>query len=393
MTFAAATHLPYDIEQASLIGRAMLPEPAAGPAVVTARSGRFIDITRAFPTVGHLLSADDPAAALHAADGDDLGALDAILANTTPDARSADSPYLIAPADTQVIKASGVTFVASMLERVIEERALGDPAKAREIRAALEDKVGVDLRTLTPGSDDALRLREVLLAQGQWSQYLEVGLGTMAEIFTKAAPMSAVGLGSEVGLHPDSSWNNPEPEIVLVLDASSKIVGATLGNDVNLRDFEGRSALLLGRAKDNNASCAIGPMIRLFDDGYTLDDVRKAELAMAVDGEDGFRLDARCDIAEISRDPADLAHQASGDTHHYPDGALLFLGTPFAPIEDRDTPGQGFTHHIGDVVTISEPRLGTLVNGVGLSDQVAPWSFGITALFESLARRGLLAGR
>jgi fumarylacetoacetate (FAA) hydrolase family protein len=297
---------------------------------------------------------------------------------------------LLAPCDLQAIKASGVTFVSSMLERVIEEQARGDPAKAESIRKAIVGVIGDDLASVRPGSPEAARLKDVLIAQGAWSQYLEVGIGPDAEIFTKSQPMSAVGIGAEIGIHPKSEWNNPEPEIVLAVNSRGQAVGATLGNDVNLRDFEGRSALLLGKSKDNNASCAIGPFVRLFDDDFTLDDVRRCELALRVDGPDGFMLDGSSSMSMISRDPLDLVGQAIGANHQYPDGFMLFLGTMFAPTKDRHGPGKGFTHVLGDIVTIATPHLGALVNRVNRSDRIAPWTFGTRALAENLARRGLL---
>jgi fumarylacetoacetate (FAA) hydrolase family protein len=277
-----------------------------------------------------------------------------------------------------------------MIERVIEERARGNPAAAAAIRAEVQRLVGDDLGKLEPGSADAMALKNVLVAQGAWSQYLEVGIGPDAEIFTKAPPMAAVGTGVEAGIHPKSAWNNPEPEIVLVVASSGAIVGATLGNDVNLRDVEGRSALLLGKAKDNNASCAIGPFIRFFDGGFTLDHVRQAEVSLTVQGTDGFRLEGSSSIAKISRDPADLAAQMLNANHQYPDGAALFLGTMFAPVADRDTPGGGFTHKVGDIVTVATPTLGRLVNRMAYTDACAPWTFGTAALMRNLAGRGLL---
>jgi fumarylacetoacetate (FAA) hydrolase family protein len=297
---------------------------------------------------------------------------------------------LLAPIDLQVIKAAGVTFAVSMLERVIEERARGDASAAAAIRAEVLRLVGDDLSRLKPGSPEAMALKDVLVAQGAWSQYLEVGIGPDAEVFTKAPTLSSVGALMDAGLHPKSTWNNPEPEIVLLVNSSGAIVGATLGNDVNLRDLEGRSALLLGKSKDNNASAAIGPFVRLFDSSFSLDDVRRAEVRLSVDGEDGFRLEAASAMARISRDPADLVAQMIGPHHQYPDGAVLFLGTMFAPVKDRDAPGQGFTHHAGDVVTIASDKLGALVNVVTACDRAPPWRFGTAALMRNLARRGLL---
>ncbi|MBT4691331.1 MAG: fumarylacetoacetate hydrolase, partial [Rhodospirillaceae bacterium] len=278
----------------------------------------------------------------------------------------------------------------SMLERVIEEQAKGDPERAAEIRKAIGDEIGQSLADVVPGSDEAARVRDVLTARGLWSQYLEVGIGPDAEVFTKSQPMAAVGIGAEIGIHPKSTWNNPEPEVVLAIAPSGAIVGACLGNDVNLRDFEGRSALLLGKAKDNRASCAVGPFIRLFDDGFNLDHVRGMQVGLSVSGDDGFELQGQSSIAEISRDLADLAAYACGPHNQYPDGLLLFTGTMFAPTEDRDAPGQGFTHHLGDVVTISNPLLGSLSNQINHTDKIAPWTFGIGALMTNLAARGLL---
>ncbi len=388
---AAAAALPDDAATATLAGRVWRPD-ADGPAVIAVRDGQAIDITRAFPTMRDLCEAADPAAAIRDADGQSLGPVAAILANTPPDTRDPARPWLLSPVDLQALKAAGVTFAISMLERVIEERARGDLTAAAAIRAEVTRLVGDDLRRLKPGSPQAMHLKQVLIQQGAWSQYLEVGIGPDAEIFTKAQPMAAVGTGVDAGIHPGSSWNNPEPEVVLVVASSGAIVGATLGNDVNLRDVEGRSALLLSKAKDNNASCAIGPFIRLFDAGFSLDDIRSTTVTLRVEGEDGFTLDGSSSIALISRDPADLVAQMVNAHHRYPDGAALFLGTMFAPIEDRDAPGQGFTHKPGDVVTIAAPRLGRLVNRMRPTDQCAPWTFGAGALMRNLARRGLLSG-
>jgi len=297
-------------------------------------------------------------------------------------------PSLLAPVDFQAVKAAGVTFASSLVERTVEEAARGDPSQAGRVREELVAAIGIDLRSVVPGSQQADGLKKVLLDKGLWSQYLEVGLGPDIEIFTKTQPLASVGHGEWIGLHPRSSWNNPEPEVVLVLSPAGKIVGATLGNDVNLRDFEGRSALLLGKAKDNNGSSALGPVIRLFDDGFGLDDLKKAEVSVKVTGTDGFVLDDMSDMSQISRSPEEMARQLF-ETHHYPDGVVLFTGTLFAPVQDRDTPGIGFTHKLGDIVEIASPRLGLLANRVGLSTEIPPWKQGALDLFQSLARRGI----
>jgi fumarylacetoacetate (FAA) hydrolase family protein len=378
-----------DGTEGALVGRIWRPE-AQGPSVVVVRHDGVFDITRSFATVRDLCETPDPAAALRKTAGELVGSLADILSNTPPDQRDPSKPWLLAPIDLQAIKAAGVTFAVSMLERVIEERARGNAGAAAAIRSEVERLVGDDLGKLKPGSTEAMALKEVLVAQGAWSQYLEVGIGPDAEIFTKAPPMAAVGTGMDAGLHPKSSWNNPEPEVVLAVASSGKIVGAMLGNDVNLRDVEGRSALLLGKAKDNNASCAVGPFLRLFDDTFSLDDVRTMTVSLEVDGPDNFRLEGSSSIAKISRDPADLVVQMIGPHHQYPDGTVLFLGTMFAPVEDRDAPGKGFTHKVGDIVTVAAPKLGRLVNRMRLTDQCEPWTFGAGALMRNLARRGLL---
>ncbi len=381
--------LPVDHAQALLVGRVWRPD-VGGPSVVAVRDGRVVDITAAYPTMAELCEAARPGTALAGAKGDDLGPLDAILANTPEAGRDGAKPWLLAPIDLQAVKAAGVTFARSMLERVIEEQAKGAPEKAAAIRGEVERQLGGDLRRLKPGSPQALALKKTLMEAGAWSQYLEVGIGEDAEIFTKAQPMSAVGHGMEAGLHPRSTWNNPEPEVVLVVASSGAIVGATLGNDVNLRDFEGRSALLLSKAKDNNASASVGPLIRLFDDRFTLDTVRGMEVALLVEGADGFTLEGRSSMTEIARDPADLVGELIGKTHQYPDGAVLYLGTMFAPTKDRGAAGMGFTHKAGDIVTISSPALGSLTNRMVTADLAPPWRFGTRALLANLARRGVV---
>jgi fumarylacetoacetate (FAA) hydrolase family protein len=381
--------LPDDAARATLAGRVWRPD-VGGPSIVAVRDDALLDVSASFPTIRDLCEADDPAAALRATRGEPIGNLDAVLANTPPGQRDRRRPWLLAPIDLQAIKAAGVTFVLSMIERVIEERARGDLSAAAAIRAEVNRLVGDDLAKLKPGSAEAAHLKQVLIEQGAWSQYLEVGIGPDAEIFTKAQPMAAVGTGMDAGIHPRSSWNNPEPEVVLAAASSGRIVAATLGNDVNLRDVEGRSALLLGKAKDNNASCAIGPFLRFFDAAFTLDDIRQTTVSLSVEGTDGFRMAGASSIAKISRDPADLVAQMVNEHHRYPDGAVLFLGTMFAPVEDRDTPGQGFTHKSGDIVTIAAPKLGRLVNRMMPTDQCEAWSFGAGALMRNLAGRGLL---
>ena len=380
--------LPVDGTAGTLVGRAWRPD-VDGPAIVAIRADGVQDISRAFPTMRDLAEAADPARAAAAA-GERIGELSALLANTPEETRDPAKPWLLAPIDLQAIKAAGVTFAISLLERVIEEQARGAPEKAAAVRAEVEGALGGAIDGLKPGSAQAADLKRLLQAKGLWSQYLEVGIGPDAEIFTKAPPMAAVGTGAAIGILPQSTWNNPEPEIVLVVNSTGAIVGATLGNDVNLRDLEGRSALLLGKSKDNNASTAIGPFVRLFDDTFSLDDVRRAEVRLSVEGRDGFRLEGTSAMARISRDPADLVGQMIGPHHHYPDGAVLFLGTMFAPVQDRDAPGQGFTHHAGDVVTIAAEKLGALVNVVTTCDQAPPWRFGTAALMRNLARRGLI---
>ncbi|HWQ39553.1 MAG TPA: fumarylacetoacetate hydrolase family protein [Burkholderiales bacterium] len=394
MHLTAQNILPKDAEIATLIGRAWVPGRVPGPSPVAIRDAAVYDLGRVVATSSQLLNAVDPLAlvqdALKGRRARRIGSVEALLDNSHAERRDPSKPYFLTPCDLQALRACGVTFVSSMLERVIEEHAKGDPAKAEEVRRAIGEEIGASIRSVKPGSPEAAKLKASLIRRGLWSQYLEVGIGPDAEVFNKAQPMSAVGVGAEIGIRPDSSWNNPEPEAVLAVNRAGRVVGATLGNDVNLRDFEGRSALLLGKAKDNNASCAIGPFIRLFDSKYAMDDLRATRIEIEVSGTDGYRLQGTSDLKRISRDPLELVAQAINRMHQYPDGLMLFLGTQFAPIQDRHEPGKGFTHRLGDVVTIRAERLGTLVNRVNYCDRIAPWTFGIADLMLNLAQRGLL---
>lgn len=381
-----ADHIPDGL----FLGRALV-SGFDHPRVVTVRDGRLVDITApGFATVRDIAESGRAAAHVRNAPGQDVGDVAATLNNALSGEKRSDLPQLLAPIDLQAIKASGVTFVVSLLERVIEEQARGDKSRADALRTEILDLIGTDLSQLVPGSDAAMKVKAALIEKGVWSQYLEVGIGPDAEIFTKGQPMSAVGHGADVGLHPISTWNNPEPEVALLVTSKGEIIGATLGNDVNLRDVEGRSALLLGKAKDNNASASLGPFVRLFDDDFTLETIKQSEIALRVEGEDGFVLEGRSNMAEISRTPESLVAATIGEHHQYPDGLVLYLGTMFAPVQDRDGGGKGFTHKIGDVVSISTPGLGTLTNRVNLSTQCAPWTYGASHLLRDLARANLL---
>ncbi|KNC16618.1 fumarylacetoacetate hydrolase family protein [Pseudomonas sp. RIT-PI-a] len=381
--------LPVDGVAGTLIGRAWVPGAIAGPSPIVIRHEGVFDLSDSFSTMSDLLEHRSPLSAVRLTPGRYIGTVEALLANTGKHA-DPNEPSLLPPADFQVIKAAGVTFASSMIERVIEEQARGDAAKAESVRRLVQEAIGDNLRAIEPGSPAAMRLKAVLIEQGMWSQYLEVGIGPDAEIFTKAPVMAAVGSGSEIGIHRKSEWNNPEPEIVLAVNSQGLVHGVTLGNDVNLRDFEGRSALLLSKAKDNNASCAIGPFIRLFDETFNLDDVRNCVVDLHVQGEDGFTLEGSSSMALISRDPLELVAQTLNGEHQYPDGFMLFLGTLFAPTQDREAPGSGFTHKQGDEVSIGSALLGSLRNTVTYSHEAAPWTYGLRAVMHNLAARGLL---
>lgn len=377
MPFTARDILPDDADHATLVGRVWHEK---SPRTCVLRGKDLIDLSSLAPTLSDLFDLPNPAARVSSHTGETFGTLDDVLAQNR----------LLAPCDLQAIKAAGVTFADSLIERVIEERAKGDVQAAHRLRGELADAFGGSLKGVQPGSPAAEEAKRVLMKGGLWSQYLEVGIGPDAEIFTKAQPMSAVGCGVEIGLHPKSKWNNPEPEVVLAVSSRGEIVGASLGNDVNLRDFEGRSALLLSKAKDNNASCAIGPFVRLFDGRFSLDDVSTADVNLRVEGLDQFVVEGTNSMREISRPPADLVRATIGPEHQYPDGLMLFLGTMFVPTKDRGAAGEGFTHRMGDVVRVSSPRLGTLVNTVTTSDKATPWTYGSRSLFKSLAARGLV---
>ncbi|MFA6153408.1 fumarylacetoacetate hydrolase family protein [Mesorhizobium sp.] len=381
------THLP---AEGIFVGRARSRD-ASHPLVVTVRDGTVFDITsRVAPTVRDLCELNDPAGHVRSATGRPIGSIDETAANSFEASRNPAKPYLLSPVDLQAVKASGVTFVVSLLERVIEEQARGSAEKADAIRADIAGLIGHDLSKLRPGSPEAMEIKAKLIARGAWSQYLEVGIGPDAEIFTKCQPMASVGFGADVGLHPVSTWNNPEPEIAMIAASSGRLVGATIGNDVNLRDVEGRSALLLGKAKDNNASAALGPFIRLFDETFSIDDVKQAVVRLKVEGEDGFSLEGASSMAEISRSPEELVAAAMGPHHQYPDGLALYLGTMFVPSKDRGEKGKGFTHKVGDIVTITSEKFGALVNRVRLSPDCPHWTYGASHLMRELAAAGLV---
>lgn len=386
---SASTAVPHDAAVATLVGRIWRPD-VSGPSVVAVREGRVIDISHHHATMTDLIEYVAGGGSVSLLSGEDLGTVEDLVRNADPSTREESLPWVLSPIDLQAVKAAGVTFAVSMLERVIEERAGGSSERADGIRAKVIEALGGSLDSLVPGSAAAAELKAVLQREGLWSQYLEVGIGRDAEIFTKAQSLSSIGTGETAGVYSRSTWNNPEPEVAVIVSSQGVVVGATLANDVNLRDFEGRSALLLSKAKDNNASAVIGPFIRLVDEKYTVADIAETEVSLTVHGTEGFELHGTSSQAESSRTIEALVSQLIGAHHQYPDGAILLLGTMFAPTQDRLGSGQGFTHRVGDVVTISSPRLGTLANRIGHSEECAPWTFGVSELMRNLAARGLL---
>jgi fumarylacetoacetate (FAA) hydrolase family protein len=386
-TFASDL-LPEDAEEALLVGR-VWSRQAGGPIPVVVRQGVVYDLSELAPTVSQLCEMTELPARLRSFGGQVLGQVTEILDPVCWEQKSRGLK-LLSPIDLQCIKACGVTFAVSVLERVVEEQAAGDLHAAQRIRKSLEESFGSRLAHVQPGSKEAAHIKQQLIAEGLWSQYLEVAIGPDAEVFTKAPTLSSVGWGDLIGIRQDSAWNNPEPEVVLVCNSKGRVIGASLGNDVNLRDFEGRSALLLGKGKDNNASASIGPFIRVFDDGFSMPCVRRARVSLSVMGEDGFRLNAESSMELMTRDPEDLVAQVCSKDHQYPDGFALYLGSLIAPTQDRGEAGKGFTHQPGDIVKIASPQLGCLVNKVTWSSAAPPWSFGLAAFMTYLARRGLI---
>lgn len=377
------------VRNARLIGRVWRAD-VEGPAVVIVRNGHLIDITSIVVTVSDFLENEDVVKVFDTAEGEDLGSIEDFILPSNEMGPFSQKNSLLAPCDLQAIKACGVTFAQSMIERVIDERTAGDPERADEIRKHISELIGGSLSNIKAGSEEAAQVKVTLEKENLWSQYLEVGIGPDAEVFSKAQTLSAVGYGADIGIHVMSKWNNPEPEVVIAVNSKGEIKGATLGNDVNLRDVEGRSALLLGKAKDNNASCSIGPFIRLFDECFSTEDIENLTVSLKVKGLDGFEMSGQSNMSEISRKPADLAEQTMDGSHQYPDGFMLFLGTMFAPTQDREEEGSGFTHKKGDIVEISTPLLGTLKNTVTYSHEARPWEFGLRAFMRNLHKRGLL---
>jgi len=382
----AAQVLPSDGYAGTLVGRALFPGVFPGPCVVAIREDGVHNISGTVPTMAQLLNAPNPLATLQRALRNCvyLGPLESLLENSTPSTHDPLKPYLLTPIDLQAVKAVGLTFVNGLLQRFADDN--GGAATV----AKMEKAAGVALGKILPGSEEAARLRTALMEDGLWNDTLEVGFGPDVELFTKAQPLSAVGTGAEIAVLPTSKQTFAEPEVVLMLNADGKICGATLGCDMTARDVEARSLLLLGRAKDQNATCAVGPFIRLFDQTFSLPNVQGMNLTYAFEGADDAVFTDTGSMDQIGRGLITLARQVVNEHHGYPDGVALFTGCMFKAPSSRGASDTPFTHQVGDVVIIKASPLGTLINRVNTTDKVRPWSFGMSDLMANLANRQLL---